>query len=206
MVIKGNVGFYIAELTETESNGEISESYSNFLRAAKAVRFELTPNEADNNDFYADNELDETAPGTSDADVAMEVNGLNQAASKALLGLVEEDLPEIEGITDTTKVLVYDDRQQNTPKGMATIIETQNGGVTGYTVVLLPKVKFQIPAEAAQTRGETITWQTKTINGKAMRSRAGHRRWQEQVSFTTLSQAVKYIRYRFNADAEAAGA
>jgi hypothetical protein len=206
MVITGNSGFYIAEYTETEVSGEIQVSYSGFLRAAKAVRFTLTPNEATDNEFIADNGVDEIDNTPSDANVEMEVNGLNQAASKSLLGLVEEDLPVIEGITDTAKVLVYDDRMRNTPKGMATIIEHQEKGVRSYEVVLLPKVQFAIPAKAATTRGRTITWQTRTVTGRAMRGAANYHRWQERVTFTTESQAIKYIRYRFQADAAAAQA
>ena len=63
------------------------------------------------------------------------------------------------------------DDDQNVPYlGFAIIEEHQVDGATVYLPIIFAKVRFNIPAGAATTRGSSIEWQTSQVTAQVMRS------------------------------------
>ena len=100
---------------------------------------------------------------------------------------------------DTVKEVVLDDSQNSTYKGFGIIEEHEIDSVTSYLPVVFPRVVFDIPADAATTRGESIDWQTKEITGTITRSAQVNDKYNHpwkvspEEGMATEDDAVKYI-------------
>ncbi|MFQ7537660.1 MAG: phage tail protein, partial [Clostridium sp.] len=66
--------------------------------------------------------------------------------------------------------------------------------------VFLPKVFFNVPEQAATTKGESIEWQTPTITGTVMRSDLVDDKyehpWMMDAWFQTRAEAALYLEYK----------
>ena len=65
----------------------------------------------------------------------------------------------------------------------------------------LRKVKFAEPNDETDTRGETVAFQTPTIEGTVFQSDDGV--WKEQAEFATEEEAVAWLNQKANIAAEA---
>ena len=76
----------------------------------------------------------------------------------------------------------------------------QEDDVDSYRAVFLNKVFFNIPENAATTRGETIEWQTPSIIATIQRSdevssNKSHP-WMEDAWFETESAAIEWLEFK----------
>lgn len=94
--------------------------------------------------------------------MTLNTSDLDQETSIRLLGLKEVKINV--GEKEVTE-LVTDDDMKQTPKGFGIIETHQINDVDRYRAVILCKTTMAIPAEAATTKGESIEWQTKEIEG-----------------------------------------
>lgn len=177
-------------------------TYSNGAVMGKLVQFniEAAASDNNNNDFYADNGVAETQRNKfSSGTLTVQTDDLRQEVSKAILGIKEASIGSIPGVTDAgAKELIYDD-DQNTPYlGIGMVQKKQIGNVNYYRAVVLQKVMFNVPADAAITEGETIDWQVPELTGSIMRDDSEKHRWKREATFTTESQAEAYVRYMLN--------
>ena len=121
-----------------------------------------------------------------------------------MLGLKEEAITGIDGVTDTSvKELIYDDDQATPYLGVGFIIKKIKGGVSKWRAIVLTKVKFAVPSDAANTQGETIEWQTPEISGTIMRDDSEKHAWKKEATFTSEAQAEAYIKARLGITAGA---
>lgn len=168
----------------------------------KLVNFNVEMQANDNNnDFYADNAIAETQRGKfSSGTLTVSPDDLSQEVSKDILGVSEQELPEdIPGITDTdVKELVYDDDLDAPYLGIGMVQKKQVNNVTKWRAIILAKVMFDVPPEAAETEGESINWQVPELSGTIMRDDSAKHRWKREATFTTEEQAMAYIRYMLN--------
>ena len=67
-----------------------------------------------------------------------------------------------------------------------------------WRAIILTKIIFNIPNEAATTEGEEIDWQVPEITGSIMRDDSVQHNWKREATFTTEAQADAYIRNRLN--------
>ena len=72
--------------------------------------------------------------------------------------------------------------------------------MTNYRAVFLPKVFFDIPENAANTKGQTIEWQTPTITGTIQRSdqvdsNTSHP-WMMDAWFEDEASALNWLEYK----------
>lgn len=179
-------------------NNQGTVSYSGGGSMGEAVNVSVSVT-ANNNEFYADNHVSEVDKSFQSGTVSCTTKDLTQTVSKAMLGLHEEALGEIDGITDTeVKELIYDDQQVTPSLGMGFIETHLNGGVYSYRAIMLCRVAFDIPADEVNTRGESIEWQTPTVSGTIMRSEEPHHRWKQEATFTTIEQAIAYLKNRLS--------
>lgn len=122
--------------------------------------------------------------------------------SKAILGLKEETLDSITGVTDEdVSELIYDDTQAIPYLGVGFIVKKVVNGVTMWRGIVLTKVMFSIPSDAATTQGETITWQVPSLTATIMRDDSATRMWKREATFTTEAQAEAYIKDRLSISA-----
>lgn len=174
-------------------------SYSEGGTAAKLVSVNISLESATDNDFYADNSVDETDRVFSGGTLTVQTNDLTDAVSKVILGLQEASVGTITGITDVgVKELFFDDRQVIPYLGLGLIIKHQRSGAAAWTGILLNKVQFAVPSEAADTQGKTISWQAPELTATIMRDDSANRCWKQQATFSTEAQALAYINARLS--------
>nr|DAH24567.1 MAG TPA: tail tube protein [Caudoviricetes sp.] len=174
-------------------------SYANGAVMGKATEANIDINTTEDNNLYADNAIAETDRSFAGGSLTLSTDDLSQEVTKAILGLTETAITGIEGVTDTSvKELVYDDTQNTPYLGVGFIIKKKVGGAYKWRGVVLCKVMFSVPADAATTQGESIEWQVPELSSTIMRDDSATRMWKREATFTTEAQAEAYIRARLN--------
>lgn len=179
----------------SETGGVVS--YSDGAVMGKATEANITIETTEDNNLYGDNALAETDRRFANGTLTLSTTDLSQTVSAAILGLKEEAVTGIEGVTDTSvKEIIYDDRQVTPYLGVGFIIKKKVNGVDKWRGVVLPKVMFSVPEDAATTQGESIEWQTPELTGVIMRDDSPTHVWKKEATFTTEAQADAYIKAR----------
>lgn len=177
-------------------------TYANGAVMGKATEANIEINTSDNNNLYGDNAIAETDRQFTSGTLTLSTTDLSQEVSKAILGLKEETLDSITGVTDEdVSELIYDDTQAIPYLGVGFIVKKVVNGVTMWRGIVLTKVMFSIPSDAATTQGETITWQVPSLTATIMRDDSATRMWKREATFTTEAQAESYIKDRLSISA-----
>lgn len=176
------------------NNGNVT--YTDGIINPHAVEYGMEVEAGDSNPLYADNKIQEDSAGTfSSGTLTLTVDDLIAAVSKYLLGL-KEISRTVGG--NTVKELIYDDDMNSPYLGVGLIEEHQIDNINHYRAVIIKKVKFNIPAGAATTRGESVEWQTKEITGMIQRSdsdKNGEKYpWMGEAWFTSEADAIAYLK------------
>lgn len=151
----------------SESGGTISYTSGQIL--ARGVNVDLSIDAADDNNFYADNVVAESATGMfGGGTCTLTVDGLLTAAEKLILGLPTADG---EGWT------AYGDAASIPYVGLGFIVRYMSDGVTTYVPIVLNKVKFKMPNLSAATQEEEIDWQTQELEAVIMRDDSSAHNW-----------------------------
>lgn len=178
-----------------EAGGVVN--YSDGAVMGKATEANISIETTEDNNLYGDNGLAETDRRFANGTLTLSTTDLSQEVSKAILGLTEQAITGIDGVTDTSvKELVYDDAQVTPYLGVGFIIKKKVNGVYKWRGVVLPKVMFSVPEDAATTQGESIEWQTPELTGTIMRDDSATHVWKKEATFTTEAQAEAYIKAR----------
>ena len=178
-----------------EAGGVVS--YSDGAVMGKATEANISIETTEDNNLYGDNGLAETDRRFANGTLTLSTTDLSQEVSKAILGLTEQAITGIDGVTDTSvKELVYDDGQVTPYLGVGFIIKKKVNGAYKWRGVVLPKIMFSVPEDAATTQGETIEWQTPELTGAIMRDDSATHVWKKEATFTTEAQAEAYIKAR----------
>lgn len=174
-------------------------SYANGAVMGKATEANIEISTSDNNNLYGDNAIAETDRQFTSGTLTLSTTDLSHEVSKAILGLKEETLDSITGVTDEdVSELIYDDTQAIPYLGVGFIVKKVVNGVTMWRGIVLTKVMFSIPSDAATTQGETITWQVPSLTATIMRDDSATRMWKREATFTTEAQAEAYIKDRLS--------
>lgn len=174
-------------------------SYANGAVMGKATEANIEINTTEDNNLYADNGIAETDRSFAGGTLNLSTDDLSQEVTKAILGLTETAITGIEGVTDTSvKELVYDDTQNTPYLGVGFIVKKKVGGAYKWRAVVLCKVMFSVPADAATTQGESIEWQVPELSSTIMRDDSETHMWKREATFTSEAQAEAYIRARLN--------
>lgn len=178
-----------------EAGGVVS--YSDGAVMGKATEANISIETTEDNNLYGDNGLAETDRRFANGTLTLSTTDLSQEVSKAILGLTEQAITGVDGVTDTSvKELVYDDTQVTPYLGVGFIIKKKVNGAYKWRGVVLPKVMFSVPEDAATTQGESIEWQTPELTGAIMRDDSATHMWKREATFTTEAQAEAYIKAR----------
>ena len=178
-----------------EAGGVVS--YSDGAVMGKATEANISIETTEDNNLYGDNGLAETDRRFANGTLTLSTTDLSQEVSKAILGLTEQAITGIDGVTDTSvKELVYDDGQVTPYLGVGFIIKKKVNGAYKWRGVVLPKIMFSVPEDAATTQGESIEWQTPELTGAIMRDDSATHVWKKEATFTSEAQAEAYIKAR----------
>lgn len=178
-----------------EAGGVVS--YSDGAVMGKATEANISIETTEDNNLYGDNGLAETDRRFANGTLTLSTTDLSQEVSKAILGLTEQAITGIDSVTDTSvKELVYDDTQVTPYLGVGFIIKKKVNGVYKWRGVVLPKIMFSVPEDAATTQGESIEWQTPELTGAIMRDDSATHAWKKEATFTSEAQAEAYIKAR----------
>lgn len=165
-VVTGFSHFVVAKYAE--SSGTIT--YSNGRVASGAVDVSITPSTSDDVNYYHDNALGETAAGAfTEGTADFTVKGLQMDAERMMFGLPAADA---NGWT------AYGDETVPPYLGAGFIIRYMAKGVTYWTPVMLPKIKFDAKETAAATQEENIDFQSQKLSAKIFRADDANHHWQ----------------------------
>ena len=179
------------------ANNDGTVSYSGGGVLGKATEANITINTTDANNLYADNAIAESDKSFADGTFTVATDDLSQEVSKAILGLKEEAIGAIDGVSDTdVKELIYDDEQNIPYLGVGIIVKKKVNGEFRWRGIILTKIMFSIPADAATTQGESIQWQVPSLTATIMRDDSATHIWKREATFTTEAQAEAYIKNR----------
>lgn len=198
----GMYGVYYSKATI--ANGVVT-GYAGVKTMGKAISASFEPNTPDDNPLYANNAVAENdSSGASGGTLTLTLDRLTQEAAADLYGLTVEDVEVTVGDTPGTQVdgtaLKYTGTEQSAPVGVAFIRQNQVDGVRNHEVILYRRATFSMPADSAQTMGESIEWQTPEIEASVMGLEGdGTNAWFEQVIFPTQEAAIAYITKYFAA-------
>lgn len=173
-------------------------TYSKPYAADHAVEYSFEAETGEDNDLYADNQVQETASGKfSSGTLTLQTADIEPLLAAKILGL-KKVTRTIEG--KEISEVVYDDDQKAPDLGFGIIEEHQINGITTYLPIVFTKIRFNIPGNAATTRGDTVDWQTREITAKVMRSEQVDENynhpWQisPETPFKTEAEAERYIK------------
>ena len=188
------------------SAGSGTPTYASGRVMGKATQADIEIETTEDNNLYADNAIAETDRSFAGGTLTLSTDDLSQEVSKAILGLTEQALAEITGVTDEdVQELIYDDTQQTPYLGVGFIIKKKVNGVYKWRAVVLTKVMFAVPSDSATTQGETIEWQVPELSATIMRDDSATHMWKREATFTTEAQAEVYIKDRLNITSRVGG-
>lgn len=144
-------------------------SHSSGQKLARGVSVSLDPETGDDNKFYADNMVAETAPGVfTGGTVTLTVDGLLETAEKLILGLPA---------SDDNDWYHYGDGMSVPYVSIGFICRYQSDGVESFTPVILTKARFNTPSLSANTQEEEIDWQTQELTATLLRDDTATHDW-----------------------------
>lgn len=169
-------------------------SYSSGAVMGKATEANIEIDTSEDNNLYADNGIAETDRQFTGGTLTLSTDELSQEVSKAILGLKEQSIGTIEGVTDeSVQELIYDETQSTPYLGVGFIVKKVVSGITKWRGVVLTKVMFSVPNDAATTQGESIEWQVPELSATIMRDDSATHMWKREATFTTEAQAEPYL-------------
>ncbi|MBU5627706.1 phage tail protein [Oscillibacter sp. MSJ-2] len=153
------------------TDGESGETYATPVKLAKATKADLSV-EFSEGTLYADDALCEAVKEFKSAKLTLGVDDLSAAAASALTGAT----------IDQNKVLVHNAEDSAPYVAIGFRAKKSNGN---YRYYWLYRGKFGIPSDSLETKGDSIKFAEKSIEGTFMRREKagddGSHAWKAQV-------------------------
>ena len=169
MVTIGLDKLYYAPITEN-ANGE--ETYGTPVQLAKAISADLSVELAEAT-LYADDGASEVVKEFKSGTLSLGVDDIGASVAAALTGVT----------IDRNKVIISTSEDSTAPVAVGFRAKRANGK---YRYFWLYRVKFGIPATNLATKGDSITFNTPTIEGTVMRRNKedsnGNHPWKAEVT------------------------
>lgn len=127
----------------------------------KAISGNLTINR-NANPLYADDVIAEDDNGITGMDLELGLDDILEDI-QAKMGILKEVTAGTPSVTT-----YYDTSASAKDVGVGYIRVRRKNGTTKYQAIWIYQTKFSKNSENAQTKGESIEWQTPTINGKCV--------------------------------------
>lgn len=192
------VGLSRVYVAKYDANGG-NPTYSGGTLLAKAVEMNVELESADDNNDHADNEISESDTTFGGGTLTVTTDDLLQDGSALILGITPS---AVAGVTPEAKELIYDDDMVPPYLGYGTIVKKIKNGAVKWRAVVLPKIKFSVPSDAATTQGETIEWQHPKLTATIYRDDSAKHRWKRETTFDSEAGAESYIKKLLNIEGE----
>lgn len=137
-------------------------TYSGGTPIGKMITVTTTPNTSVV-DLYGDDEIAESVANPTQGAIALNITTIPNTAAQTMFNVtVTAITPAVTGLVQNN--VKYADAEYPFT-GFGWIEVELVDGVRIYVVHWLPRVKWQLPANTATTRGAAVQFNTKTING-----------------------------------------
>lgn len=168
------------------SNTGTTVSYSDGMELARGVDVNISPESSEDNNFYANNIIAESASGQfTGGTVELTVDGLLTSAERLIMGLPAA----------TDGWTAYGASQNVPYVGLGFIVRYQSDGVVSYVPIVLPKVMFNVIGTEAATQEDEIDWQTQALTAVINRDDTVAQNWKfvgtEYASEALAEDALK---------------
>lgn len=176
----------VAATIATEVEGQ-ALTYDAGKVIGKAIEANLSWNRNDN-PLYADDAIAENDNGITGGTLELNVDDLTDEVRAYLLGDATEGTGADMAYIETDDAAPY--------VGVGYIRVRRKNGETSYQGVWIYKAQFAQESEDAQTKGESIEWQTPTINGTIFGVTGevtGKTAFRERKAFTTYTAAETWL-------------
>ena len=150
---------------------------------ARGVSVSLEPDASSDNNFHADNQAAESEDGIfTGGTVTLTVDGLFTDAERFIQGLPA---------ADADGWVHYGDNKKTPYVAIGYIARYQSDGVVTYVPTIIPKCRFGLLNQSAQTQGEEIDWQTQEITANIFRSDDANHEWKyvSETEYATEAEA-----------------
>ena len=165
-------------------------SYSAGMMMGRAIEANLTINR-NNNPLYADDRIAEDDTGITGMEITLNLDDIDETVQAYMLGVTET---QDQGETEPS----YTDTDESAPEvGFGYIRVRRKNGVTTFQVVWYYKATFALTDETAQTKGESIEWQTPSITGRIMGvsiDSSGALTYRLRKNFATEAAALAFLK------------
>lgn len=195
------IGLSIPVIADYKAEGN-TVTYTDPVVASKAVEYSISITASENNALWGDNGIAENDKGTfQSGELSLSTTDLEQTISQRILGT--KIIKKTYGDGKTADVQVFDDEQTAPYLGYGIIEMHRINGVDRFKAIWLNKVFFNIPENAATTKGETIDWQVPEITGTINRSDAITKvgedtivhPWEEDAWFDSEIEALEFLMF-----------
>lgn len=176
------------------TNGTVT--YSNGGILGGAIEFSASIESGKDNNLYADDTIVETDRTFAGGTISITTDDLTEEASCAVLGITKKEITI--GESGMANEMVYDDNVVTPYLGFGIIIPKKKDGIMSYRAVVLCKIMFNVPEEAAVTKKDSIEWKTPTLPGTVLRSDAAGHPWKREVTVDSEELAAAYIKQCLN--------
>lgn len=182
------VGFSYPVVAKYAANGgQVTLSAGRVL--ARGVSVDISVNTQDSTDFYADDVLAESSGELfKDGSIKLTVDGLLTEAERFISGQ-----PEAQEVTfgETKVQLTKHSTKTDAPYvAVGVIAKYVSNGVELWVPYIFPKTKFKPAGLKAQTRGESISYQTQDLEATLHREDTEEANWKwVGEEFTTEAEA-----------------
>lgn len=169
-----------APLTETQNTVE----YQNRMVMSYAIKADISI-EINEGTLYGDNRIIENVKEFKSGKVSLNGDHLSYEVLSLILGHT------LETLTPNGQKLTAKGDDDGAYVGIGFYATTLKDNVRKYRAIWLRKVKFGIPNESLETKGDSINFQTPTIEGTILTDILGI--WKEETTFETEAQAKAWL-------------
>lgn len=165
--------------------------YTEGMPLARGVEVNLEPESSEDNNFYADNQLAESASGVfTGGTMTLTVDGLKIKAERFIMGLSE---PDSDGFT------AYGDGQAIPYVGVGYLVRYMEDDVPSWVPHIVVKTKFNQVGTNAATQEEEIDWQTQELTATIMRGDDANHNWKYVGrDYATAEEAEAALKAKLN--------
>lgn len=175
-------GFSHPMVADYSANGG-TITLKNPVILARGVDVQIQPNAADENNFYADNQMSESAPSKfTGGTLNVTVDGLLPPALQRINGLPEADKDGWTNIGDSA---------ESPYLAFGYITRYMSGGIVSYQPTIILKNKFNQIESSVATQEDAIDWQTQSLTASIYRGDDANHNWKYLGnSFATEQEAI----------------
>ena len=138
------------------------------------------------NKLYANDKIVEVDKGFVSGKITIGIDDLSDDSRVGWLG--------DEAVTEGENTVIRSTGDGGSPQGGFGYYRVKKKlGIIKYQVFWFFKTKFGIPSEDAKTKGETIEWQTPTVEGDIFATDTPKRWWRDIVTFADEADAIAWL-------------